>query len=178
MKDARYGRIKMILLAALAVFALFYFNVMKPVFEAGIAEARTERIAAERDSEDIEEIKNSPETFKQKIDAAEAEVALYDERVGLDPGAARIYIVEKAAAAGIEEKDISVTEGEEMLFASAIAERAYTVVTRAEYDKGLLFMREIEGESASWSVISFAYDDKDGGGWTIGLTLRYAKETG
>jgi hypothetical protein len=177
-KDARYGRIKIVLLVALAAFTLLYFNLIKPVFENRITKARTERIVAERDGEDIEEIKNSPGTFKEKMAAAEAEIALYEERVGLDPGAAGEYLAKQAAAAGIEGKDVSVTEGEETLFASPVFEREYTVAARAGYDKGILFIREIEGEDASWSVNRLVYDDIEGGEWIIGLTLRYAKENG
>jgi hypothetical protein len=178
MKDARYGRIRVVILVALVAFSLFYFNVLKPVFEDRMAEARIGRMIAERDEEDIAEIKNSPEAFDKKIEAIEMELTSYEERVGLTPVAAPGYLTEKAVNAGLSEADISIAEGGESAFTSSVSTRAYTVTLRAGYDEGTLFMKEVEGEGASWSVDELIYDGGDGGSWIIDLSLRYLKENG
>jgi hypothetical protein len=176
MKDVRYGKIKLIVLAALAAFILVSFNLITPVFEDRIAEARTDRIAAERTAEDIEEIKSDTAAFKKKIGEAEAEIAAYEERVGLGPGAAQAYLTEKAAGAGIGEGDISISEGGEAAYTQSLIERGYTVIMRADYDKGVSFMKELEGGDASWAVTDIIYDDNGSGEWVIELSLRSMKE--
>jgi hypothetical protein len=176
MKDVRYGKIKLLILVALVAFLLISFNLIKPVFESRAAEARTDRIAAERAAEDIEEIKSDTAAFKKKFGEAEAEIMAYEERVGLSPDAAQAYLAEKAAGAGISGGDVSISEGGETPYTRSLIERGYTVIMRADYDKGVSFMRELEGDDASWSVTDIIYDDSGGGEWVIELSLRAKKE--
>jgi hypothetical protein len=179
MKDARYSRIKIGILMALAALALISFNLTKPAFEDRLAATRAERIATERDAEDVAAIKSDPQEFDRMMARAESEIAAGDRRLGLEPGETRAYVLDKAAGAGIPGEAVSITEGDETSLTPAVLERKYTVSARGGYDEGVAFMRGIEEGEAAWSVSSLVYDDGDDaadpGSWLIELSLLYEK---
>jgi hypothetical protein len=172
MKDARYSRIKIVLLVAVAALALLYFNLIKPVFEDRIAAARAAGISAARDAEDIEAIKNDPRELDKKTKAAEAEIAAQERRLGLSPDAARKYVLEKAVEAGVRSGGVSITEGDEnpLPLVPSVSERKYTVTVRGGYDEGAAFMRKMEESETAWSVDGLTYDG-DGETWRVELSL-------
>ncbi|MDR1496149.1 MAG: hypothetical protein LBS67_04435 [Clostridiales Family XIII bacterium] len=179
MKDTRYGRIKIGILVVLATLALLYFNLIKPEFEDRLAAAHAGRMTAERDAEDVAEIKSDPQAFDEKMSEAETEIDAHERRLGLSPDAVDDYVLEEAAKAGMRTEDVSIEEVEEnpLSILPSVSDLRYSVSARGGYSAGIAFMRGLEKGEAAWSVDSFAYDDEDGGAWRIGLTLLTTERT-
>jgi hypothetical protein len=98
MKDTRYGKIKIIILAALAALALVYFNYIRPVFEERASEARMTVLVQERDAEVIATIKSAPKDFEERVKADEAEMDDYEKRTGLLPASVAKNLSDKTPA--------------------------------------------------------------------------------
>ncbi|MDR3224749.1 MAG: hypothetical protein LBT52_00435 [Clostridiales Family XIII bacterium] len=98
MKDARYKKIKVIILIALAALALVYFNYIRPVFESRASASRMTVLMHDRDAEAVATIKSDPTDFEKSVKADEAEINDYNKRTGLLPAAAFANLSEKTPA--------------------------------------------------------------------------------